>query len=145
MADSQTPDREPDIDPRLRLSAEEVLEVYRAVSVAETDDPALPDSFRSEADLGEDRLGRDDIEYTAVSTRESFEQVRDLIRNVAKNNGLPPYSPDLIIGNYVATVILTTDQDVLYLRDPPPQGHVSIWGDPTRLATAVKEIRSAWD
>jgi hypothetical protein len=130
---------------RLRVQPGATLEIFRAVAVGTLDNPALIDSFRSDAELGEDRLGRDDVEYEALSAREEFGQVRDLIRNVARNQQLPPYSPDLIVGNYIATLRLTADHGAWYRPDPPPQGHVSVWGEPAHLAAAVADIEPAWD
>jgi hypothetical protein len=142
---AQEPGAQPDEHGRVLIAPGEALEIFRAVAVDTVNDPALVESFRSDAELGEARLDRDDIEYQALSTREHFHQVRDLIRNIARNQQLPPYSPDLQVGNYIATLRLTADHGVRYRRDPPPQGHVSVWGDPARLVGAVADIRSAWD
>ena len=129
---------------RLSVREGKTVEVFRAVHVSDPNDPWLWESFRSDAELGEDRMDRDDIDYQAVSCRERFDQVRDLIRNIARKEGLPPHSAELEIGNYVARVVLRAEHDALFKRDPPPRGHVSIWGDARQLATAVAEVQSAW-
>jgi hypothetical protein len=149
----QEPDAQPDEHGRVLIAPGETLEIFRAVAVDTVNHPALVESFQSEAELagrseaepGVERLDRADVEYEALSARERFDQVRDLIRNIAKNEQLPPYSPDLQVGNYIATLRLTADHGVRYRRDPPPQGHVSVWGDPGRLVAAVVDIQSAWD
>jgi hypothetical protein len=141
----QEPDAQSDEHGRALIAPGETLEIFRAVAVGTVNDPALVESFRSEAELGVERLGRDDVEYEALSAREHFHQVRDLIRNIARNNQLPPHSPDHQVGNYIATLRLTAEHGVRYRRDPPPQGHVSVWGDPAQLVAAVADIHSAWD
>jgi hypothetical protein len=141
----QEPDTRPDEHGRILIAPGEMLEIFRAVAVGDVNDPVLVESFRSDAELGKERFGRDDVEYQALSTREHFHQFRDLIRNIARNEQLPPYSPDLEVGNYIATLHLTADHGVRYRRDPSPQGHVSVWGDAAQFLTAVVDIQSAWD
>jgi hypothetical protein len=144
---SPSPERSqqgPDDHGRLPVTEAEEIEVFRVVGVSDPEDLTLWEWFRSDEELGEDRLGRDDVEYAAVSTSESFDAAAKLVHRIAERHGLAPGSDEIEMGNYAARVALRGGHGVLYRRDRRPKGHVSIWGDPRQLATMVAEIRSVW-
>jgi hypothetical protein len=139
------PSQRPDEHGRLPVTEGESVEVFRVVGVSDRQDPTLWEWFRSDKELGEPRLDRDDVEYAALSTSESFEAAARLVHGIAERHGLAPGSDEIEMGNFAARVVLRAGHGVLYRRDRRPKGHVSIWAEPHKLARMVADIRSVWD
>jgi hypothetical protein len=116
--------------------------VFRFVHVADRDDPALRDQFLSDRENGLTPFFRRERRYPelldGMSAYES-EQAAYLrwarCRDIAAARNEP-----MQVGEYIAEVELEPGMgfDIEDLREP--DGHLTIWGDPDRLAQATCRI-----
>jgi hypothetical protein len=112
---------------RRKLAEGEELRVFRIVRVADPDDPAFADSFRSHAELDLPPRGpeiRHQVIYEGISVYETQEAA-------ARTADAYPR-----IGRYVAELRLTSEMGVLCLRWGPT-GHLTLWADALTLRRAV--------
>lgn len=130
------------------LSEGETLEVFRVVHRANPNDPELWMDLRSKAQEGKPLIGsgpQAELNHEGLSVWSNLEQARATVVAIAKRHGLPPNSPKLRIGRYVAQLVIHPSHEVMYLRDDEPPGHVIILGEPAVLATAVVAIHPVWE
>jgi hypothetical protein len=104
-----------------------VVELYRAVK---TDDPTLRD-FTSAFALGSPpprRLQKRSAPvWMALSTYQAREQLEDRMKAIPQ------------IGTHVARLELQSGQGFA-LAETVEAGHVSLWGDPLKLANSVVDV-----
>jgi hypothetical protein len=128
--------REPRIAPTLlihEVAPEQCIYAFHTIKVATLNDPALPDSFRSHYEEGLEPRYRQ-AQHAATHMAVSFWRDEETCRVLAKR--FPKH------GTHIARVCLTFGHGFDYL-DPSletdPQ-HLTVWGDPARLASAVVDI-----
>lgn len=107
-----------------------VLRIYRITKTDKRDDPAFVGSFKSHYELGQPPRRAETgwtIIYMGVSSYET------------KNRAVGTAEAFPVIGNYVAEVVLTAGNGFNYANTGPP-GHLTVWGDPFKLAAAVADV-----
>jgi hypothetical protein len=121
----------PEIDP-LELVEGEELVVFRITRTDDPHDETFVESFMSSAALD---LPPRHVEVTHPFTREgvSVYDAREAAEATARR-----YPK---IGEYVAQLRLTHDLGVRYLRWGP-EGHLTVWCDPIKLASALVDTIS---
>ena len=114
---------DPDIEP-LELGEGEELVVFRIIRTDNPNDPEFLQSLRSSAELDLPPRG---VELTHPLIREgiSVYETREAAEATARR-----------FPGYTGQLRLTRDLGVLYLRWGPV-GHLTIWGDPIKLTSAL--------
>lgn len=116
--------------------------MYRFVRVGDLDDPLLREDFLSDREKGMVPLFKREKRYperfdgmSAYGSREAAVRRWMRSREIAKER-----NQEMTIGAYVAEVELTPGEgfEIEDLEDP--EGHLTIWGHPDRLATATRRI-----
>jgi hypothetical protein len=129
--------RDPRIAPTLvihEVAPEQCLDGFHTVQVATLDDPALPASFRSHYEEGLEPRYRQ-TQHAATHMAVSFWRDEEICRVLAKR-----FWPKH--GTHIARVCLTFGHGFDYL-DPSLETdpeHLTIWGNPDRLAAAAIAI-----
>jgi hypothetical protein len=129
--------REPRIAPTLlvhEIAPEQRIDAFHTIKVATLDDPALPDSFRSHYEEGLRPRYRQ-AQHAATHTAVSFWRKEETCRVLAKR-----FWPKH--GTHIARVSLAFGNGFDYL-DPSLEtdpDHLTIWGMPEKLASAVAAI-----
>jgi hypothetical protein len=118
--------------------------VYRFVHVPEAAEPTLREEFRSDRENGLvpfTKRGKRFPEILdgmfAYNSQDSARQRWDQCRGIAESRGEP-----IQIGQFVVEVELTPEQDFFLEGLAEEDGHLTIWGDPDRLAGATRRIYS---
>lgn len=127
---------------RQELAEGERLEVYRLVHVSDPSNPALLEDVTSNAAKGRLPRGREIRQpaiHEGLSVFKSAHGARNRRRQVAERLERLGRNEPLRIGDYVARLELE-GPDVGYEDRDEPNGHMTIWGSPSRLAGAVAEI-----
>ena len=116
--------------------------VYRFVHVAELTDPALRDQFLADRENGMTPFFRREKLYpelldgmSAYGSAQAAERRWAECRDIARQRNEP-----MRVGEYVAEVELTPNQDVDVEDLGEPDEHLTIWGDPDRLCAATRRI-----
>jgi len=121
-----------------------VRTVYRFVHAASTDDPELVEDFRSDRDSGKSPFRREKAFpelRDGMSTFGSLEAARALWQTVFV--AATARGQEVRMGNYIAEVELGPDEGFSLEDLDEPDEHLTIWGEPARLAAAVGRIYSA--
>ncbi len=130
---------------RRELAEGETLEVFRLVHVSAPADTALIEDMKPNAEKGKPARGREARQpevHRGVSFYKTHDQAVARRRRIAAR--LAEKNPDepVVIGDYVARLALS-GPGVGYEDRDEPDGHMTIWGDPLRLAEAVADISPA--
>jgi hypothetical protein len=137
----------PTHEPADDVSASELPEgsslvVFRLVTTDKTDDPALRDCFRSNAEQGKPPRGREKRQpslHRGLSVCASREQAIDRQKRIVAALRLAPGEVPRI-GAYVATLELR-GPDVWH-TEPEVDGHLTIWASPSTCTAAVTDIEA---
>lgn len=124
------------------LAVGERLEVFRLVHVSDAEDPALLEDMRSNASKGRPPRGRELRQPAIHDGLSAYKTCRGAInrrRLVAERLERLGRDEPVRIGDYVARLELE-GPDVGYEDRDEPDGHLTIWASPSRLAGAVAHI-----
>jgi len=133
---------DPDAVRRRRLAKGERLEVYRLVRVADVRDAGLLEDMKSNAAKARFPRGREVRQPTiheGLSVYRSRQGAINRRRLVAERLERLGRDEPVLIGDYVARLQLE-GPDVGYEDRDEADGHMTIWGEPFRLAGAVADI-----
>ena len=130
---------------RQELAEGQTLQVYRLVHVSEPADPALAEDMKSNAAKGKPPSGREVRQpavHRGLSVYKSHNQAAALRRRIADRLIARGSNQPVRIGDYVARLVLS-GPGIGYEDRDEPDGHLTIWGEPSRLAGAVADISPA--
>ena len=130
---------------RRKLAEGEHLEVFRLVHVSTADDDALAEDMKSNAARGRSPRGRESRHpeiHRGLSVFKKYTQAAERRRQIAARLQEQGSDQPVKIGDYVARLTLE-GPGVGYEDRDEPDGHMTIWGDPLRLAGAVTDLSPA--
>lgn len=121
--------------------------VYRFVHVEAIDDPRLREQFLSDRENGMTPFFRREKRYPEIldgmSAYRSLDEAAvrwEQCRAIAERRNEP-----IQVGNFIAEVELSPDQGFAVEDLEEEDGHLTIWGDPDRLAGATRRITTPQD
>ncbi len=136
-------------DPRLLYrveiqTKEQALTVFRFVRPRRVEDPGLIDDFLSDQAAGKPKRGRA-LRIPELWDGLSCFRTLDLARarwsdiaELASRRGQTPR-----VGSFIAEVALSPDSGFAYEDLGHDDGHMTVWGEPARLASAASQIHPA--
>ena len=127
------------------LRENEALEAFRLVKVSDRNDPELIESFKSNAERGQPRKGREVREpevHRGVSVFKARAQAVDLRQRILNRMIRAGRADELEIGDYVA-MIRPVGPAFCFEDRGTPDGHMTIWGNASSLAATVVDITEA--
>lgn len=130
---------------RRELAEGETLEVFRLVHVSTLSDDRLVDDMMSNAAKDRSARGREVRQpeiHGGLSVYKSCGQAVSVRRRIVERLQRKGSAAQVAIGDYVARVVLC-GPGYGYEDRNEPDGHMTIWGAPSRVAGAVAEIYPA--
>jgi hypothetical protein len=122
------------------------LPVFRFVSTDSMDRATLADEFLSEREAGKAPDGRERKAPLLQEGRSSWRTLEHARRRWKRMCENAERGGDTSVGQgFVAEAILEPGEDFQVEDLGKPDGHLTIWGDRTKLAEAVRAIHAADD
>lgn len=130
---------------RVEIQTEEqALTVFRFVRPPRVEDSGLTDDFFSDKAAGKPKRGRA-LRIAELWDGLSCFRTLDLARarwsDIAALAGRHGQTPR--VGSFIAEVELSPDSGFAYEDLGHEDGHMTVWGDPARLASAATQIHPA--
>ena len=125
---------------RVELDEEQELTVFRLLRSDDPSDSEYAEGFMSNGAKGRAPRGREQEEpliHDGISVFKQPDQARRLRSTIAAKQRKLGREP--LIGDFLATLVLV-GPEVFYEDRDEPSGHMTIWGEPSRLMASVVEI-----